>query len=99
MVSLQMQSIISNSTDLLMKNNLHTECESLPSSARPTAIGSRHSSVGITTGYGLHDRGSIPGRTKKFSLLDGVQTDPESPPTFYPLATGGSTPRFKADWA
>jgi hypothetical protein len=37
-------------------NNLHSKYDSLPSSARPIAIGSRDSSVGIATGYGLDHR-------------------------------------------
>jgi hypothetical protein len=55
------------------------------------ANGSRDSSVGIATGYGLDDRGggsSSPGRVKKFSLLHIV-------PTSYKMGTGGSFPRVK----
>jgi hypothetical protein len=45
-------------------------------------------SVGIATGYGLDDRGSIPGRGKRFSLLPSVQTGSGVHPASYPVGTG-----------
>jgi hypothetical protein len=60
--------------------------------------GSRDSSVGIATGYGLDDQGggsSIPGRVNKFSLLHIVQTGPGVHPTSYKMGTRGSFPGVK----
>jgi hypothetical protein len=53
--------------------------------------GSRDSSVGIATGYGLDDQGggsSSPGR-EKISLLHIVQTGSGVHLTFYKMGTGG----------
>jgi hypothetical protein len=53
--------------------------------------GSRDSSVGIATGYGLDDQGrwsSSPGRVKTFSLLI-VQTGSGVHPTSYKMDTEG----------
>jgi hypothetical protein len=50
-------------------------------------------SVGIATGLGLGDKGggsSIPGRVKKFSLLQIVQTGSGVHQTSYKMGTGGS---------
>jgi hypothetical protein len=44
----------------------------VPSQSFPILY-SQDSSVGIVTGYGLDGQGSIPGRGKKFSLLNNVQ--------------------------
>jgi hypothetical protein len=49
-------------------------------------------SVGISTGYGLDDRDSIPGKGKKFSLLYNVQAGFRVPSSSYPMHTGGSFP-------
>jgi hypothetical protein len=57
------------------------------------------SSVGIATGYGLGDRGSIPGKDKgsrDFSLLYSIQISCESNPASYPMDTGGPFPGGKA---
>jgi hypothetical protein len=47
-------------------------------------------SVGITTGYGLDGWGSIPERSKIFSLLHSVQTGSGGLPASYPMGTGYS---------
>jgi hypothetical protein len=47
------------------------------------------SSVGIETGYGLDDLGSIAGRGKSLSLLHSVQTNSGAHPASYPMGTGG----------
>jgi hypothetical protein len=52
-------------------------------------------SVGIPTGYGLDDRGSITRRGKRFSLLHSVQTGSEAYPASYPVGTEGSSPGVK----
>jgi hypothetical protein len=54
---------------------------------------SRDSAVGITTGYGLDDRGgrsSSPGRVKNF--LQVVETGSGAHPASYPMDVGGSFP-------
>jgi hypothetical protein len=56
--------------------------------------GSRDSSVGIATGYGLDGQGLIPGRD--VSLLHSVQTGSGAHPASYPMGTGGSFPGDKA---
>jgi hypothetical protein len=53
-------------------------------------IVSRHSPVGIVTGYGLDGRGSIPGRDKIFSLLHIVQISSGAYTASYPKGTGGA---------
>jgi hypothetical protein len=53
----------------------------------------RHSSVGIATGYGMHDRGGgvrVPVGSKNFSLLHMVQTGSGVHRTSYKMGTGGS---------
>jgi hypothetical protein len=40
-------------------------------------------------GYGLDDRGSIPGGGGNFSLLHRVHTDSEAHPASYQMGTGG----------
>jgi hypothetical protein len=60
--------------------------------------GSRDSSVGIATGYGLDNRGvgiRVPGE-QEFSLLHAVQTGTGNHPTSYPKDNGGSFPWGKA---
>jgi hypothetical protein len=57
------------------------------------ARGSRDSSVGIATDYGLDDQGggsSSSGRVKKLSLLHIVQTGSGVHRTSYKMGTGGS---------
>jgi hypothetical protein len=49
--------------------------------------GSRGSSVGVAMGYRLDDRGSILGRSKRFSLLQSIQTDSAANPAPYPMGT------------
>jgi hypothetical protein len=39
--------------------------------------------VGIAKGYGLNDRGSIPGKSKRFSLLQGFLTSSGPHPATY----------------
>jgi hypothetical protein len=51
-----------------------------------TRMGSRDSSVGIGTGYGLDDRG----------VGVRVQTGSGTHPASYPIGTGGSFPEGKA---
>jgi hypothetical protein len=46
------------------------------------------SSVGIARGYGLDDRGSIPGRSNTFSSLCIVQAGSGTHPDSYPMGTG-----------
>jgi hypothetical protein len=61
-------------------------------------VGSRDSSIGIATGYGLEEQGggsSSPGRVKKFSLLHIVQTGSGVHPTSYKLGIGVSFPGVK----
>jgi hypothetical protein len=50
---------------------------------------SRVSSVGIATCYRLDGRGSVPGRSKRLSLLHRVQTGSGAHPTSYPMGTKG----------
>jgi hypothetical protein len=60
--------------------------------------GSRDSSVGIATHYGLEDYGggsSRPDSVKKFSLLRIVQTGSGVHPTSYKMGTAGSIPGVK----
>jgi hypothetical protein len=62
-------------------------------------ITSCDSSVGITLGYGLDDRGSrvrFPAETGNFSLYYRVQNGSGAHPASYPMGTGGSFPRRKA---
>jgi hypothetical protein len=54
---------------------------------------SRDSSVGIALGYGLDDRGSIPGN---FSLNHRVQNGSGAHPASYQMGTRGSYPGGKA---
>jgi hypothetical protein len=52
--------------------------------------GSRDSSVSIVSGYGLDDRGSIPGGGKEdFSSSFCVQTGSRAHPASWPMGTGG----------
>jgi hypothetical protein len=60
---------------------------------------SRDSSVSIAMGYGLGDRGSIPGGGWEFSLHHLVQNISGAHQASYPLGTGGSFPGGKADGA
>jgi hypothetical protein len=55
--------------------------------------------VGIATGYGQDDRGSIPGRGKRFFLLHNVKTGPGLYPAPYLMGTGASSPGGKVDGA
>jgi hypothetical protein len=60
-----------------------------------TLMGSRDSSVGIATDYGLDDQGRREFESrwgKKFSLLHIVQTGTGVNPTSYKMGTGGSFP-------
>jgi hypothetical protein len=52
--------------------------------------------VGIGAGYGLDGRSSICRRSKRFSLLDVIQTGSGTHPASYPVGTGGSFPASKA---
>jgi hypothetical protein len=54
------------------------------------------SSVGIATDDGLDGRGSIPGKSKSFSLLPSFQTGCGAHPASYPLGSLGSFPEGKA---
>jgi hypothetical protein len=54
------------------------------------------SSVSIVSGYGLGDRGSIPGRGKDFSSNLFVQTGSGAHPTSCAVGTGGPFPGAKA---
>jgi hypothetical protein len=59
---------------------------------------SRNSAVGITTGYGMVDRGvevRVP-MGNEFALLHVVRTGSGVHPTSYPMGTGGSFPGIKA---
>jgi hypothetical protein len=47
------------------------------------------------TGYGLDDRGSIPGGAGSFSLHHRVQTGSGAHPAPYPMGTVGSFPGDK----
>jgi hypothetical protein len=60
---------------------------------------SHDSAVGIATGYGLEDqRFEFESRWRReFSLLHVVQTGSEANPASYPMGTGGSFLRGKAD--
>jgi hypothetical protein len=49
---------------------------------------SLNNSVGITTSYGLDSWGSIPGRSKFFSLLHKLKKDSATHPISYPIDTG-----------
>jgi hypothetical protein len=53
------------------------------------------SSVGITTGYRLDGRGSIPGRGKRFSVFHRVQNGSGVHPAPYKMGTEGSFPKDK----
>jgi hypothetical protein len=60
---------------------------------------SRDSSVGITLGYGLDDRGSrvrFPAGAGNFSLHHRVQNDSAAHPATYPMGTRSSFPGGKA---
>jgi hypothetical protein len=45
--------------------------------------------------YGLDDRGFIPGRRKRFSILHSVQTGSMAHPGFYTIDAGGGLPGAK----
>jgi hypothetical protein len=55
------------------------------------------SSVGIATGYGVVDRGSVrlPAGAGNFFLRYRVQNGSEAHPASYPMGTEGSFPRIK----
>jgi hypothetical protein len=56
------------------------------------------SSVSVTLGYGLDDRGSrvrFPARTGNFSLHHRVQNDSDAHPASYPMGTRGYFPGGK----
>jgi hypothetical protein len=55
------------------------------------------SSIGIATFYVLDGRGLIPGRNKRFSLLDIVQTDSGAHPAPYSMGIGINRPGREAD--
>jgi hypothetical protein len=55
---------------------------------------SRDNVVGRATGYELDDRGV---GVREFSQLHFVQTGSQAHPASYPMGTGGSFPRSKAD--
>jgi hypothetical protein len=57
--------------------------------------GSRDSSVGVATGYGLDGQGSILDG-KIFSRLHSVQTGSEAHPASCPIGTGDDFPVGKA---
>jgi hypothetical protein len=60
---------------------------------------SRDSSVGITLGYGLDDRGSrvrFPAGARNFSLRHRVQNGSGAHPASYPMGTRGSSLGGKA---
>jgi hypothetical protein len=59
------------------------------------SVMSRDSSVGIATGYGLDDRGSISGKGRGFSLFNSVHTGSGAHTASYPMGTGGSLPWVK----
>jgi hypothetical protein len=48
--------------------------------------------VGVVTGHGLDDRGSIPGRGKTFSLLHSIQPGSGAHPSSYPMGKRGNFP-------
>jgi hypothetical protein len=50
-------------------------------------------SVGIATSYGLDSQGFIPGWSKRYFLLHSAHTGSGAHPDFYPMGTGGSSPR------
>jgi hypothetical protein len=51
--------------------------------------------IGIATDYGLDERTSIPGMSKRFFLLHSFYTGFGAHPTSYPMDTGGSFPGSK----
>jgi hypothetical protein len=57
-----------------MSHNLPTVLLSIAGAYTLNCTVSSDDSVGIAKDYGLDGRGSIPGRGKRFSLLQGVQT-------------------------
>jgi hypothetical protein len=59
----------------------------------------RDSSVGIATGYGLDDRGSIPGRVRNFSVFHSIQSGSGYNPVSYLMDTNDSFSGGKADGA
>jgi hypothetical protein len=62
-----------------------------------SVTGSRDSSVGIATSYGLDGRGSIPGTGKRFFSMPPFQTCFGVQPAFSPIGTwGGVFPGGKA---
>jgi hypothetical protein len=62
---------------------------------------SRDISISIETGYGLDDRGSIPGRAENFSLRYCVQTGSGAHPASHPVGTGAYFPGGKVagEWS
>jgi hypothetical protein len=56
---------------------------------------SRNSSVGITTGYELGGRASIPGRARNVSLLYSIQTGSKAYPASSPMGAGNTFPGVK----
>jgi hypothetical protein len=65
-------------------------------SSPETFLGSLDSSVGIATGYRLEGPASIPGRDKKFSLLQKVQTGSRTHPALLSNGHRGLFPGDKA---
>jgi hypothetical protein len=57
---------------------------------------SRDSSVGIALGYGLDDRGAIPGVVGNFSLHHRVHNGSGTHPASYPVGARGSFSGGKA---
>lgn len=51
--------------------------------------GNRYSSVGMVSGCGLDGRGSIPGRSKRFSPFRSVEAGSEAHPASYRMGSRG----------
>jgi hypothetical protein len=60
-------------------------------------LGSRDRSVRISTGYEMDGRGSIPGKTRDFTLLYSVQTGSGAHQASYPMGTGVKRSKREAD--
>jgi hypothetical protein len=76
----------------------HTRQRTYPRKLNTFYIKNRHKlwsrdiSVGIASGYGLDDRGSISGTASDFSPLHRVQNGSGAHPAAYPMGTRGSCP-------
>jgi hypothetical protein len=68
----------------------HFHCKTEIHSRTYPSLRSRGSSVGTAMSYGLHGRGSIPGRARHFSQFHDVQIASEAHPASCPLDTEGS---------